>query len=137
MYQRDYILKMIEMMGQMLAAFFGLIKRKQLDEAADTIDDMFNNLLKEDAAFFHTIKKEELTAKLLEEHNYTNSHLEVLAELFYAEATLRKAQKKRDMSMECFEKALMLFEYIEKELKVFSMDRQDKIGSIRKELSEK
>ncbi len=88
-------------------------------------------MLKEDASFFRSIPKEDLTQKLLEEHNYTNGHLEILAELFNAEAELAGAQANAQECLEYSEKALLLFEFVDLNQKTLSMDRLDKMTIIR------
>ncbi|MBE0674269.1 MAG: hypothetical protein IH591_06375, partial [Bacteroidales bacterium] len=86
MLQKDYVLRMIEMLGEMLAAIFGLIRKGDYNRASENLSQIYYDMLKQDAAFFRTIPESELTEKLLQEHNYTNGHLEILAELFFAEA---------------------------------------------------
>ncbi len=88
-------------------------------------------MLKEDASFFRSIPKEDLTHKLLEEHNYTNGHLEILAELFNAEAELAAAEGNLKGCLEYSEKSLLLFEFIDLQQKTLSLDRLDKMTAIR------
>ena len=38
MYQRDYILRMIEMIAELVAGILGLIKKGDLEKASDAID---------------------------------------------------------------------------------------------------
>ena len=73
---------------------------------------------------------------LLQEHNYTSGHLEVLAELFNAEAELDLAQDSRKDSLEYSRKALLLFEFVDKEQKTYSAEKLDKIEAIRKRIEE-
>src|SRR5665648_903366 len=93
MYQKDYILRMIEMLARLIAGILGLIKNGNYKQASDQLEIIYYDMLKEDASFFRAIPEEKLTQKLLQEHNYTNGHLEILAELFntvssYAVASL-------------------------------------------------
>ena len=81
-YQKDYILRMIEMIGEFIALLLGLLKKDDVQQAAERLDNAYRQFLKEDAAYFRIIPKEELTTKLLEEHNYTYGHLKILSELF-------------------------------------------------------
>ena len=134
MYQKDYILRMIEMLGELLAGIFGLIKKGEYRRASEQIGRIYYNILKEDAAFFRTIPEADLTHKLLYEHNYTNSHLEILAELFNAEAELTFAQGKKSESIEYSRKSLMLFEFIDADQKTYSLERINKMESIRKRI---
>ena len=78
MYQKDYILRMIEMLGELIAGILGLIKKGDLKMAADKLDNLYYSMLKEDAVFFRDLPEEGLTDKLLHQHNYTNGHLEIL-----------------------------------------------------------
>jgi hypothetical protein len=131
MYQKDYILRMIEMLGDLLAALFGMISRGELTRASENLDRIYYDMLKEDASFFRSIPIEDLTHKLLEEHNYTNGHLEILAELFNAEAELNLARGDGQQCLEYSEKSLLLFEFIDLQQKTLSLDRLDKMTANR------
>lgn len=131
MYQKDYILRMIEMLGDLLAALFGMIRRGEFTQASEKLERIYYDMLKEDASFFRSIPIEDLTHKLLEEHNYTNGHLEILAELFNAEAELAAAEGNLKDCLEYSEKSLLLFEFIDLQQKTLSLDRLDKMTAIR------
>lgn len=135
MYQKDYILRMIEMLGDLLAAIFGLVRKGNYTQAAESLERIYYDMLKEDAAFFRSIPIEDLTRKLLEEHNYTNGHLEILAELFNAEAEFHLARGERKQCLEYSEKSLLLFEFIDVQLKTYSLPRLDKLNAIRDRIS--
>jgi hypothetical protein len=75
MYQKDFILRMIEMIGELIAGILGLIKKGDFGQASQSIEIAYSNFLREDASFFRSISKEKLTEKLIHEHNYTNGHL--------------------------------------------------------------
>jgi len=122
---------MIEMLGDMLAAIFGLLKKGDFGQATEKLERIYYNMLKEEAAFFRSIPKDELTHKLLEEHNYTTGHLEILAELFNTEAELAGAQGNSQGCLEYSEKSLLLFEFVDLHQKTLSMDRLDKMTTIR------
>jgi hypothetical protein len=131
MYQKDYILRMIEMLGDLLAALFGMIRRGEFTQASEKLERIYYDMLKEDASFFRSIPIEDLTHKLLEEHNYTNGHLEILAELFNAEAELAAGEGNLKGCLEYSEKSLLLFEFIDLQQKTLSLDRLDKMTAIR------
>ncbi|HZK94359.1 MAG TPA: hypothetical protein VFC67_09145 [Prolixibacteraceae bacterium] len=126
MYQKDYILRMIEMIGDLIAALLGLIKKGDLEQAEKILERGYFELLRRDASFFQLIPKEQLTDKLLGDHHYTNGHLEVLSELFFAEATLSEAQKKLNNSLICYEKSFVLLEFLEQEDKTWSAKREER-----------
>ncbi len=134
MYQKDYILRMIEQCFKFIAEILKLIKKGEYNEASVRLGNSYYDFLKEDAAFFRNIPEKELTKKLLKEHNYTNGHLEILAELFNAEAELDKAKSNKSDSLEYSRKALLLFEFIDGELKTYSAERLKKIEEIKDRL---
>jgi hypothetical protein len=135
MYQKDLILRMIEMAAKTLAAILGLIKGGDTNKASEELDNLYYDVLKEDAAYFRAIPEEKLTEKLLIEHNYTNGHLEVLAELFNAEAELCAAKKENEGILEYSKKSLHLFEFIDSEYKTYSRERIDKMEALRKRIN--
>jgi len=136
MFQKDYILRMIEMIGDLIAAILGLIKKGDLEQAEKMIERGYYELLRRDASFFQLIPKEHLTDKLLGDHHYTNGHLTILAELFYAEAMVSKASDKRDNSRVCFEKSLLLLEFLEQADKTYSEKRIERMNQIKEQLAE-
>ena len=120
------------MLAEMIAAILGLIKKGDYKLASSQIGRIYYDMLKEDASYFRTIPEEELTQKLLQEHNYTNGHIEILAELFNAEAELELAQENRTGSLEYSNKSLILFEFIDAAQKTYSLERINKLAAIRK-----
>jgi hypothetical protein len=136
MYQKDYILRMIEMLGDLIFAVLGLIKKGEYKKASEQLGKIYYDMLKEDAAFFRNIPIEELTKKLLAEHNYTNGHLEILAELFNAEAELELAQGNRSECLEYSKKSLVLFEFIDREQKTYIPERDKKMKAINERIEE-
>jgi hypothetical protein len=91
-------------------------------------------MLKEDAAIFRAIPADELTNNLLKEHNYTNGHLEILAELFNAEAELEMAQGNKPGCAEYSGKSLVLFEFIDREQKTYYPERDQKMTALRERI---
>jgi hypothetical protein len=134
MYQQDYILRMVDMFGEMIAVILGLIKKGEYKQASLRLDKIYYDMLKQDSSFFHRIPEEELTNKLLNEHNFTNGHLEILAGLFDAEAELKLAQGNRTESLEYSRKSLIIYEFIDKEFKIYSQERIDRMSAIRERL---
>jgi hypothetical protein len=131
MYQKDYILRMIEMLGELIAGILGLVKKGEFEKASEKLENLYYQMLKKDSAFFREIPVDELTDTLLHMHDYTNGHLEVLAELFNAEAELCLAKGSRSESLKYSKKSLRLFEFIDAEYKTFSQERINKIEVIR------
>jgi len=135
MYQKDYILRLIEQLFKFLAALLKLIKKGEYTEASEMLENSYYDFLKEDAAFFRNIPEDMLTQKLLHEHNYTNSHLEILAELFNAEAELKYALGDKPGSLVFSRKSLIIFEFIDREYKTYSEERIRKMEEIRERIT--
>lgn len=130
MYQKDYILRMLEMFAQMIAGLLGLIRDGHINQASQTLENAYQDFLKNDASLFRKIPTEELTETLLREHHYTNDHLKILSELFFAEGELQLAKGHNVDSLTFFKKALILFEFVEKESRSFSIEGPTKKSMI-------
>jgi predicted translin family RNA/ssDNA-binding protein len=136
MYQRDYILRMIEMIGELIKGILGLIKKGEISAAEQSIEYAYLNFLKQDAAFFTNIPIEKLTSSLIQEHNYTIGHLEILAELFYIQAELFYSQNNRKDSLIFYEKYLTLLEFVLKGSKSYSIEKEAKLKLIKDRIDE-
>lgn len=136
MYQKDYLLRMIATLMKFLGEVLGLIKKGDLKKASDQLEDGYNIFLREDSLFFKNIPEDKLTQNLLKEHNYTNGHLEILAELFNAEAELDLAKGEKSDCLEFSRKALLLFEFVDNEQKTYSAERLDKMEVLRNRIEE-
>ena len=125
---------MIEMLGDLIARILGLIKKGDIEHATGKLENLYHKMLQEDSSFFRDIPENELTDTLLHKHNYTNGHLEVLAELFNAEAELCLTQNNKSGSLEYSRKSLRLFMFIDSEYRIYSQDRIDKMEAIRERI---
>jgi hypothetical protein len=134
MYQKDFILRMIEMFGELLAGIMALINKKEYKKAQEKIGRLYSDILREDAAYFDNLDATKLTSELIDSHNYTNGHLEILAELLNAEAELNFAQGLNEKALTYSVKSLYIFEYIDAEQKTYSLERINKIETIRKRI---
>jgi hypothetical protein len=127
---------MIEMLGELLRAIFGMIGKKKYDQAGQSIGEAYLSMLRKDSAFFQEIPEDKLTKSLLEDHNYTNQHLEILAELMYAEAELEYAKGNKVQSLPFYRKSLLLFKFVDQAYRTYSSDRIEKLENIRVKILE-
>ncbi len=134
MYQKDYILRMIEMLGDLLRAIFGLITRGDYGQAEEKLNEAFYTMLRKDSRFFQNIPVEKFTKTLIEDHNYTNNHLLILAELLHAEAELQFTCNNKADSILNFQKSLALFEFVDEAYRTYSEERLAKMEDIRKKI---
>ena len=136
MYQRDYILRMIEMLARLIAGILKLIKSGDMNQASQALQNAYGVAFQNESLTLKTIPEEELIETLLQVHNYTTGHLEMLAELFFAEAGLLLAEKKYAQSMLFYRKSLSLYEYIDRETHSYSQERQDRMKEIKERLGD-
>jgi hypothetical protein len=136
MYQRDFIMRMIEMIGDLIAGILGLIKKGNYEQASQSLENAYQDFLREDAAFFKAIPASELTNELLTKHNFTNGHLEILSELFYAQAELFAAQDCLKESLEFYEKTLLLLEFVVTESGTYSIEKQLRIAELHDKIAQ-
>lgn len=127
MYQKDFIMRLIEMIAEVITRILGFIKNGDPEQANHLLENAYRDFLKEDASFFRNISKEELTNKLLNEHNYTNDHLKILSELFFAEGELNLAKNDKKKSLNYYEKSLLLLKFTEQNSNTFSLKNESKI----------
>lgn len=136
MYQKDYILRMIEMFGEMLAGIFGLLRKRRYEEASQAIENAYADLLRKNSSEILKVDADRLPDVLQRDFGFNQQQLEVVAGLLYAEAELNFRQKKFSKSKLNFQKSLAIFKYLEKEQKIYSVERQDQISDIEKRISE-
>jgi hypothetical protein len=136
MYQKDYILRMIEMLGDYIRAVIDLISHGKLREAEDKLGEAFYTMLQKDSWFFQNISLDQLTRTLIEDHNYTNNHLMILAELLYVEAELEYAKANNVRSLLLYKKSLALFVFVDEAYRTYSFERLERIGEIKRRIEE-
>ena len=122
------------MVRDLIMGILGLIKKGQLEQAEQKLENLYHDFLKEDSAFFNSLPADKITTQLLQDHNFTHGHLEVLAWLFDAEASLLEAKGKNDLSNDFSKKALMIFEFLENEQKTYSFEKAEKMNTLRKRI---
>jgi hypothetical protein len=136
MYQKDYILQMLEMLTDLIAGILGLIKNGNHKNATKALENAYYDYLKQDSSFFQNISKTDLTNKLLNGHNYNTGHLEILSELFYAQAELYQAQDDLTESPNFYEKSLILLDFVNNESKSYSFEKQSKISTLQSRIDQ-
>jgi hypothetical protein len=136
MYKRDYILRMIEMIAQLIGGILKLIKTGDLNRASQDLQSAYRLAFQHDSLKLKDIPEEKLIDTLIGEYHYTTGHMEMLAELFYTEAELLKAEKEQAESLLYYRKSLALYEYIDKDYRAYSQERQDIMNTIKERLAE-
>ena len=124
------------MLGDFIAKILSRIRKGNFQEASLALENAYFDYLKQDAAFFQSIPKEELTTKLLQDHHFTNGHLEILSELFYAQAELLYAQSKFKDSCPYYEKSFLLLDFVMKEMKTYSDEKLSRLSLMQNKIEE-
>jgi hypothetical protein len=136
MYQRDYILRMIEMIAQLIAGILKLIRSGDVQQASKALQSAYGLAFQHEAIGLKEIPEEKLLDNLLNGYYYTTGHLEMLSDLFFAEAELSMAEKKIGESRLYYKKTLVLLNYIDKEYRSYSQERQNRILAIKEILAD-
>jgi hypothetical protein len=95
------------------------------------VGNAYYDFLKQDAAFFRNITTERLTEELLINHNYTNGHLELMSELFYAEAELAHKTGNMNDSLAFFQKTQLLLGFVIKNRKPILQKKKKRYSQLR------
>jgi len=132
MYQKDYIMRMIEAFAKMVAGIIGLIKKGDPDGAITRIKETYDIILK--------INPEELYQ--FDDHEWYSfcnerslDELEMIAELFKLEGEIRMDAGNSDEGLRMLYRSLELFKYVDGQSGTFSVVRFEKITSLEEELS--
>ena len=132
MYQKDYIMRMIEAFAKMVAGIIGLIKKGDPDGAISRIKETYDIILK--------INPEELYQ--FDDHEWYTfckerslDELEMIAELFKLEGEIRMDAGNSDEGLRMLYRSLELFKYVDGQSGTFSVVRFEKITSLEEVLS--
>jgi hypothetical protein len=126
MYSRDYILKLVQQLAQVLARVTGLKEKGEPDKAAAVINEAYKELLGLDRSYVAGLETSTMIPALKDQHHLTNEQLEVLAKLLYEDASIVAAEKTG-----LYKKSLTLLEYLNKEQKLYSFERESLINTIK------
>ncbi len=137
--ERDYLMRMLQDFFEAIAKVLrrdspGL--EPDISEMQDRFNDMYKQFFRNPAEYFYETEKE-IILNDLKENGFQGedliAKLQMLSELLYQDALIKKDIPEKCMLLE---KALFLFEYIDKNGRTFSWDREQKISDLRKQLAE-
>lgn len=132
--QRDYILRMIDMMADLIAGVLGLMKKKQFPEAEQKINRAFDEFFHQNAEYFDDISSKNFVEVLKSKGQFTNEHFQLLSDLFYVRGKLYFAQNKINESLEFYQKSLALLDYVDQHSQTYSFDNQKNISDIKNKI---
>lgn len=110
-----------------MAALQRLVEKDEIKDRQAAVHELFRRYLG-DSAFFHTASLDDIMRwfeKYPEDERL--SRIEMLAELYYAEAD----DMSEPIRTEILGRAFMLFDFIDRHSRTFSIERMEKMDKIR------
>jgi len=130
MFQRDYILRLIEEFGKFLAAITGLRLEGKLEEALKKVDETYNELLEIDPKVVKSLNDDEVLGFFQEEKKYDNKQLNLVAELLYQEGMIYTEEGDPVSARNVLEKSKVMINYLMENDSTFSYDWYKKLEEI-------
>ena len=130
MIRRDYILRMIEEIGKMIAAILGLLKKEQVLEAQKLYREGINRAFDMDENALLEASVNELKAIFEQKFGESFEGLEVVAGLLERGGDIHLKNEDENKTRLCYQKALELYKLAEIESGSFSLDRQAKMNKL-------
>lgn len=128
MLQRDYILRLIR---EFMAALERMLEKKEVADRREEIKQLYEQYVGPYALYHNATTDEVLLALAGMDDEQRLPRMEMLAELFYAEADT-VSNPERDFLLE---KAFALFGIIERDGKTYSLKRRWKMQDIQERIS--
>lgn len=132
MIQKDFILRWAEELAKVLAQLLG----KDPEEGIELTEKALISLLDIDTSCIKATAKDNLIETLTKEKGLNVPQLEFLAEILAKQGELLYAKEQLVETKDKFEKALIIFEYIEKEQQLFSFERVAKVNHIKETIKQ-
>lgn len=127
MLQRDYIQRLIR---EFMAALERMLEKKEVSDRRELIREMYNQYVGPYTLYYNATIEVMMQALQSYDEEQRLQRMEMLAELYYAEADM-VSNPDRDFLLE---KAFFLFQFIDRHGKMFSFERRNKLEQIKKAL---
>ncbi|MDR2915036.1 MAG: hypothetical protein LBV74_09435 [Tannerella sp.] len=137
--ERDYLMRMLQ---EFFEAIAKIVHRDSpgmepdVSDKQERFNDMYKQYFRSSADYFYETEKEIILDDLEEEglrEEDLFAKMQMLSELLYQDALIKRGIPEKCMLLE---KALFLFEYMNKNGRTYSWDREQKISDIKKQLTE-
>lgn len=125
MLQQDYFMRLLREFAEALQL---LLNKKDHDRQMEEMQTMYNRYIGNSSEFFHTASIDEVMTSFDRFHEDERiSRMEMLADLYYAEASLTTTPSRAIL----LERALTLYVYVDANSRTYSIGRLEKISRIR------
>lgn len=132
MYEKDYIMRMVEAFSKMIARITGLREKGELDKAGSLLHEAYDTILKinpESLKNFDEAEWEQFCSERSAEE------LEMIAELLKIEGEIRIDTGRPEGVCRLLFKSLELLKYVDDQSDTFSLLRFERISSLEEKLS--
>jgi hypothetical protein len=130
MYRRDYFLKLVQQFTKVLEKLMGLKEKGDIQQAEQLIHEAYIGLFNLNRATLLNISDHQFIEKMKKDNKLKEEQLEVLAKLFFQDAEIIEGDEKNNL----YTKSLLIFEYLNKEQKMYSFEREDLILQLKQRL---
>ncbi len=124
MIRKDYILRMLEMLGELVAGLLGKLQKGQVQEAEQELDRVYYNMLRMERVDLMALPHGSILKVLQEEHEFELEHLQIARQLFYVEGELQVSRENLPAALEAYQKAQCLLDYELEHTTTFSFQDQ-------------
>jgi hypothetical protein len=135
MEQRDYLMRQIEQLGQVLARMLArLLNMKQVSPAGLSIDEIrriYGDELDLTLDLVLQTPKEELIGLLASRIKFIDHHLERMAEILAETADLLESSGETGHARDLRKKSILILEHLQATTGAYSMERAMKISRLR------
>ncbi len=136
MIRKDYILRMIEEIGKMIAVLLGLLKNGETTQAQFLYEGGLKRIFNLDED--QVLEKDTAILRALFENEFGESYegLEVIAQLISRGGDIHLQEKDAEKAKKCYLKAMELYNLVEIESGSFSINRQADMGKVAQLLAQ-
>lgn len=124
MIRKDYILRMIEEIGKMIAVMLGLLNKGEIKQAQKLYAEGLKRSLDLDEDAILNMEVEQLRTIFEDRFGESYEGLEVLAGLLAAGADMHVKNEQYSKAKSSYIKAMQLYELVESESATYSVSRQ-------------
>ena len=132
MYEKDYILRMVEAFSRMVARILGLKEKGELDKAKALVLETYSTVLKTDPDSLNQFNEKDWEKYYGER---SSEELEMLAELMRLDGEIRIDSGHPEGVCQMLIRSLELLRLVESQSDTFSLTRFEKISSLEEKLS--
>ena len=132
MIKRDFILRWTQELAKVVARLLG----KNVPLQLEIIHEVYDDLLDLDIRVLSELPLEAIINYLQEERKYNEGQMEFLAEMLYRHANLLQESSHFLIRRRRLQEALLIFESLEQQQDVYSLERHQRMAHIRQKIDE-